>query len=442
MVTIDTIAPPTPAWSPLKFHEKQHRAFTATEKRVFLVAGRGSGKTEIFKRRLVLSLPSPKPWPDPRYFYAADTTPHAKDIAWDSLISLIPAWWIKGQPVRSRGLIETIFGSSLTVFGVHDGGRRSLPVEGKQWDGGGVDERSDCAPGVVETAILPALTHRDGWLWELGVPKRHGVGANEFRRQHEEASRGEIPGAIGLTWPSSDILPPERLAAAKRSMDPKTYREQFEASWETAGGGVFYAFSEANIRPCPYRDNEPIVVGCDFNVDPMAWVIGHRIADRFEWFDELWMRDANTPGALDLLWGRYSHHAGGFEFYGDASGKNRHSSANFSDYALIHQDRRFERSPGGRRVFFPDSNPGVEDRFAACNSLFLNAVGERRMFVDRRCQRLIDDLKSRVRAAPGVKLPADMGHITDAMGYPVHYLSPVGVTVIANAPRVIISRGR
>jgi hypothetical protein len=169
-------------------------------------------------------------------------------------------------------------------------------------------------------------------------------------------------------------------------------------------------------------------------------VIGHDYGNRLEWFDELWLRDANTQMGLDVLWQRYKDHRGGWEFFGDASGRSRNTAAAVTDYVLIENDARFRAA--GRTVHYPKSNPPVVDRFAACNALFLNASGDRRMFVDPSCKRLIADLESRYRK-PGERLPedsGDLGHITDAMGYVVHWKYPIRLQTNAKK-RVIITQG-
>jgi hypothetical protein len=253
---------------------------------------------------------------------------------------------------------------------------------------------------------------------------------------------GTDPDVRTFAWPSSDILTSEQLAFARTNLDPKDYREQFEATWETAGGGVFHSFDRArNVRPCDYRPNMPILVGSDFNVDPMAWVLAHRIGDRLDVFDQVWLRDTNTPAALDVLAGRYHDHKGGWEFYGDASGDARKTSASRSDYKHILNHPAFKQM--GRTLHYPRANPPVADRFASTNALLCNAAGQRRLFIDPRCSRLIDDLEARYYK-PRSKDPADsgtLGHITDALGYIVHRLFPIRLELDYGHQRVIITGG-
>ena len=425
-------------WEPMRYHGGQYALWRDQRRFLAVAAGRGSGKTALAKRKLVAALPIITPWSDPRYFYGAPTYRQARRVAWKDLGSLTPPAW-SARIGNADMTIETVFGSTLAVVGLDKAAR----IEGVQWDGCVLDESSDLKPGVFDLSVFPALTHRRGWCWRIGVPKRNGVGAVEFRDFFERAGRGEIPDAAAYTWPSSDILPRDVLAHAREALDPKDYREQFEASWETAGGGVFYAFDRTkNVRPCSYCPDKLLIVGSDFNVDPMCWIVGHAHDEkRLEWVDEIWLRDANTQATLDVLWSRYASHRGGWVFIGDAASRQRRTSAALTDYQIILRDARFEAA--GRRIAYPSVNPNVADRFAACNAMLENAAGERRMHVDPRCRRLIKDLESRHYKA-GSREPedtGDVGHITDAMGYVVHKLFPIKLDGRAT-PRVAITQGR
>ncbi len=424
------------AWEPFRHHAVQRALWQCAARFVAVPAGRGGGKTELSKRRLVRFLPIKKDWANPRYFYGAPTQAQAKRIAWQDLLNLIPKSWIDSISLGELK-IKTVFGSELNVIGM-DAPQR---IEGVQWDGCVIDESCDIKPKVFELNILPALSWRDGWCWRIGVPKRQGVGAVEFKKFYDMACNGEVADAMGFTWPSSDIIPAVRLEWAQKNLDPKDYREQFDAKFVTAGGGIFYTFErDYNVRPCAYHDDRMIIVGSDFNVDPMAWVLGHKYEDHIEWFDELWLRNTNTEYSLDVLAGRYNTHKGGWEFYGDATGKARKTSASKSDYQLIMNDERFKAM--GRTIHYTRSNPLVTDRFAACNNRIKNAKGERRLFVDPRCKHLIDDLEAR-HYKQGSKEPedvGDVGHITDAMGYPIHYIWPVMVPIEGAAQTISMTR--
>lgn len=414
----------TAAWTPLRYHAQQSRLWRTKRRFVAVAAGRGSGKTELARRRAIRFLPIKKPWPDPMYFYALPTRSQCKRVAWQSLLALIPAPWIK-KINESEMMVKTIFGSRLFAVGMD----RPQRIEGNQWDGGVIDESCDQHPGSFDKSILPALSHRDGWCWRIGVPKRVGVGAADFKGFFFDKCEERY------SWPSSDILSEAKLRYAMENLDPRDYREQYHASWETAGGLVFHAFDAANIQDAAcYHADKSLIVSSDFNVNPMCWVLGHLTDDGLDVFDELFVRNTNTPNTLDMLFARHGGHRSGFEFYGDASGRARKTSASASDYAIIRQDNRFS----GAAVYYAKKNPRVTDRVASCNALLCNAAGQRRLRIHPRCKVLIKDLQERAwkedRNEPDDY--GDVGHMSDALGYVVHRRYPITVIKPENAPDV------
>jgi len=412
----------TPRWQEkkLKYHAKQCAAYRSTARKVAIAAGRGSGKTEIARRRVVRFLPVRKPWTNPRYFYALPTRPQAKLVAWQDLKDLTPTDWLAKEPDETNLIIRTKFGSELHCVGMD----RPQRVEGVQWDGGILDESSDEKPGIYARTFRGALTHRQGWFWMIGVPKRHGIGFKDFKNFFDAED------TESYNWPSEDILTPEEIEKAKNDLDERDYDELFRASFLSAGGSIFYAFDLVqNTRSAEYNPTRPLLVCFDFNVDPLTAVIAQEYGERDERelyiFDEIFIRNANTPLALDNLFKRYGNHQSGIWFYGDATGRARKTSASASDYLIIKKDTRFV----GARVYFNKSNPMRSDRFAACNALFCNAHKVRRCFVHPRCKHLVQDLLER-NYAEGTSEPedyGDIGHISDAMGYLIHYRFPIRI---------------
>jgi len=373
-------------------------------------------------------LPILKPWPDPIYFFALPTREQAKRVAWPKFKALIPPEWIASTS-ESELSILTVFGSKLWVLGLDKPER----AEGVGWDGGVVDESCDQKPGVFDKSLRPALSDRNGWCDRIGVPKRTGSGAHEFKLFYELGMSGHDPEIESFTWPSADILPKAEIESAKRQLTDKDFNEQYNASWESVGGAVFYAFSDIhNVRgDLTYNPALPLLIGCDFNVDPMAWSIGQRYGDdQLHIFDELFIRNTNTEATLVELARRYGDHKAGCRFFGDATGKARKTSASQSDYIQIRNFKGIEDA----RVMFPEANPPRHDRFASCNAMFLNAAGERRCFIHPRCKNLIRDLTVRAYTA-GTSEPDDhddISHASDAAGYLIHWLFPL--RIVSNSP--------
>ena len=445
-------------WKVLDRHEEQEAMWRTSQycKTIYACASRGAGKSEMAKRRLAMALGLRKPWYDPRYFYAAPTYRQVKRVVWQDMLHFVPPAWIAPHGISHSELtIRTVFGSELVLFGLDSPQR----MEGVQWDGGVVDECSDVNHQLVDMAVIPALTHRDGWLWKIGVPKRFGIGAYEFKKQFLAAMRerrkaereGRLPEAASFIWPADGIVPQARLDMARRTMDPLDFDEQFGAQWLEVGGGVYHSFSAAedgtgNVKSCPYRPDLPIRVGMDFNVNPGAITLGHKVDNHFEVFDEFHLLNTNTQRMLDVLWNRYGtpghNHRSGFWFYGDATGRARKTAAAASDYTQIFNDPRFREV--GRTIHWQKSNPPRADRFACTNALIKNGEEVRRLFIDPHCAFLIDDYMHRAYREHSRDLPPDegmQGHhadsclvaetpvVTDQGLYPIVQV-PVGAKVL------------
>jgi len=417
-------------WYPLRPHPEQDRLWNDPHRFKLVAAGRGSGKTELAKRRIILALSEPTPGnPEPLYFAAAPTHDQARRVWWEDLKKLCPLDWVSSIS-ESDNSIHTVFGSTLYLTGLDKPQR----IEGNQYAGGIVDECCDIRPGAFARSIRPALSSHRGWCWRIGVPKRFGVGAAEFRLAWEQAKNGEAPDSAAYWWPSADILTADEVDAAKQALSAEDYEEQYGAKWIDTQGVLFSGFSPIeSVRPCGYDPDEKIYVSCDFNVNPMCWVLAHRYGDRIEVFDEIFIRNTNTAKTLDALHGRYEDHYGGWLFTGDATSRARKTSASQSDYLTIYNDQRFIQA--GRAVRIGSSNPSIVDRVAATNRLLCNAAGQRRLHVDPHCTHLIDDLRLRAEVHDA---NSDLTHSTDALGYLVWTLFPIRPISSHTAGRVMV----
>jgi hypothetical protein len=436
--------PLTPRWTPLTWHAEQRRLYDSTARIKVAPCGRRSGKSEWAKRILVerAFLDKIPGCVRPRYAYGAPTQDQARNIAWDDLLDLIPDYWIvggkKGESV-SYSRLEIVLANNALIRVV--GLDKPHRIEGKYFNGFVGDEWSDVKDGVFDRVIRPMLADFHGWAILCGVPKRQGIGSRWYRKLCDAILEGRYPDADHFTWPAWDILSKREIDEARSTMDPRDFEEQYGAQWVNAGGGVWHAFTrEFNVRPCVRRENLPIIVGQDYNRTPMAWMLSHRVGDIFETFDELVMVNTDTEHALDELWRRYGHHPGGWQFYGDASARNK-GTRKFSDYAIVWNDERFQKAPGGRTFHYPPANPSLDDRFAAGNARLATADGQHRAFIDPRCTHLIEDLEMRAYAPGTMKLPengGDRGHYSDAWSYPLYRIWPIRFNMRGSHKQAVI----
>jgi hypothetical protein len=419
-------------WIPLRFHQAQHDLWNCKAQFIAAVAGRGSGKTELARRKTVMSLAIKKEWPNPIYAYCLPTFAQAKRVAWKPLLNLIPKNWVKKNGINVSDMsIETVFGSTLYVVGMDKPQR----IEGLQVDGVVLDESSDQRPGTFDLSIIPMLIQRKGWCWRIGVPKRSGIGRSEFKAFFEKG----LENGSSFWWKSVDILSEEALEAIKESMDQQDYLEQFEASWIDLGGTIYYAFNpKENVSDEVHYDPiHPIYVGMDFNVDPMSWCLGHFINRTFRVFDEIFIRNANTESTLRSLASKYENHSAGWKLFGDASSRQRKTVTTRTDYVII---KNFTALLN-KMVYFPQKNPPLKSRFTCVNANLCNAKGERRIVIHPRCKHLINDLNS-MAYKEGTTEPedyrgTDIGHMSDALGYIMVRISPI--KLVREATPMVVS---
>jgi hypothetical protein len=413
----------------------------STENKRFKVvpAGRRSGKTERAKRKIVTSAltANDTPWDDPRFFAAAPTRDQANSIYWKDLKAMFPSVFIRS--ISESHLKVTLENSAEAhVIGMD----RPERIEGSPWDGGVLDEYANMKKRTWGEHVRPALSDRRGWCWLIGVPE----GRNHYYDLHKYALSGVDPDWASYSWPSSEVLDPEEVAAARRQLDELVFQQEYEASFVNFEGRCYYPFQEgthtAPLRHL-YNRSAPLNVCFDFNVEPGVAVICQEVTlpNQFErgtggaalldrpivgtaWMGEVWIpRNSNTPAVCQRVITDWSQHDGEVRCYGDATGGARGTAkVDGSDWDLIKRDMR---AHFGDRVSFqvPRANPAERSRVNAVNTRLQNSVKEVRMMVDpEHCPHLVSDFEG-VRTLEGgsgeidKKADPKLTHISDAAGY-------------------------
>ena len=94
-------------------------------------------------------------------------------------------------------------------------------------------------------------------------------------------------------------------------------------------------FTDENVREIQYQKDLDVHISCDFNVDPMAWVLAHKTEDKVFYFDELVLENTTTSKTCDEFYARYPEHRGKIIINGDASGDNRSCTSEYTNYVII-----------------------------------------------------------------------------------------------------------
>jgi hypothetical protein len=397
-------------------------------------AGRRSGKTERAKRFLVKYAAEHLGM----YFAAAPTYNQAKKIFWKDLKDLALSNAAPKKPLESDLIIFLPNGSEIHVFGMDKPER----FEGTPWDGGLIDEFGNLKQGAWEANIFPALntvnpTRPDyrAWCWCIGVPE----GLNHYYDLCTKAEAGTDPNFRVFHWKSADILPPDVIEAAKRAMSAKQYRQEFEASFETASGRIYEDFSSENYTAETIKPHEQLMWMHDQNYTPLSSAIGVRRGPQDKngnylnsnWLyllDEIVLTSAvSRQSAMEFV-ERFKNHSNRHVLiYGDPAGRAGEKHGQQSAYTDIEAVLRANGWAYTRKV--KPAHPAIKDRQNEVRAKIKNAAGEISLYVNPQLAPWCARGLATVQLKDGSSFLEDDSnqyqHITTAIGYCVNYEWPI-----------------
>lgn len=403
----------------LGLHPGQIEPYRSRKRFKTVVAGRRWGKTELAMLMLLTGggdgrgcLTSPG-----LYRYIGPTIKLARKTLWRRKLkrALDPSWLAK--PMHESHL-EVHFrnGSILEVMGAEEEGA----LRGEGVKGVVLDEYADMRPAAWSEEVRPSLMDERGWALFIGSPQ-------SFNHFHELWIRGYSEKyANWASWQFKSIdnplLDPEDIEEARSTTDPRTFRQEYEASFEAMAGRIYYDFDRTrDVRSVALQPGLAVCVSFDFNVNPAVAVIGQRYQDECRVWREVFVTHAggeatraSATKARDLI--REAGWKGEIKLYADATGTNPKTTGP-ADHAVV------------REIFplaswhVPKANSHVKDRYAAVNGRICSADGVRHTTIDPSCVHLVADLEQVVFDDSGVadqKSNPMLTHISDAFGYWVH----------------------
>lgn len=423
-------------WYPLIDHPTQLKLVQAVPNGIrfpLVPAGRRSGKTERFKRFLTKqAFKTPG-----MYFAGAPTFGQAKKIFWKDLKDFTLSCMLRRKPSESDLIIFLDNGSEIHVISFDNPTR----FEGIPWDGGGIDEFADVKPEAWEANIYPGLNTVNplkpdyrAWCWLLGVPD----GLNHYYDLCQAAQAGLDPAFEVFHWKSAEILPPDVIATLKRTMSAKQFRQEFEASFETATGRIYEDYSPKNHSQSHISPHEALLWMHDQNFTPLSSAIGvrrHKASDAknapgndLYLLDEIVLTSAVSKESAVEFVERYKNHQNRkITLYGDAAGKAGEKHAHASDYTDIEAVLRQHGWKVTRKI--KAANPGIKERQNAVRARIKSADGEISLFVNPHKAPFCDKGLSTVQLQGGSSFQEDQRnqyqHITTAIGYCVEYEWPI-----------------
>ena len=193
-----------------------------------VAAGRRTGKSRLAAWMLIVNaLQADKG----HVFYVAPTQGQARDIMWQTLLEL-------AHPVVTSShinnlQIKLVNGATISLKGAD----RPETMRGVSLKFLVMDEYADMKPEVFEQILRPALADQKGNALFIGTP----MGRNHFYDlyKYAELEDDESYAAWHFTSYDNELLDPEEIDLAKKSMSSYAFRQEFMASFEARGSEMF-----------------------------------------------------------------------------------------------------------------------------------------------------------------------------------------------------------
>lgn len=259
-----------------------------------------------------------------------------------------------------------------------------------------LDEARECKEGIWEIML--------GRVLSTGGKGIVTTSPNSFDWIHDVFVESDDPeyGMIRFATHQNTYLNRKAIDALERKYDKKFAQQELYGEFVVFEGAVYYTFNrtynagDIAFKVAQYNPRLPLMLACDFNVDPMAWVIAQKGKhletglDEIYAIDEIWVRNSNTIQCCDEFKRRFPNHDKGVILYGDATGDSRTANSNVTNWKIVKDElARYGLVPRIR-----NKNPAERDRINATNGMICNSKGDRRVQINpKTCKHLIRDLE-------------------------------------------------
>jgi PBSX family phage terminase large subunit len=298
--------------------------------------------------------------------------------------------WIGGLDDKDR--VEKILGMEFSTIYFNESSQ--IPFRSVETALTRLAEKNDLVKKAYFDMNPPTKKHWSYQLWILGKHPITGDPVDQSKYSSIQMN------------PKDNIenIDEEYIREVLDKLSPDEQKRFRDGEFVDANDGTAYLSFErsVNIMEIPREVKiGQIMVGMDFNVNPMTAVVGYYTNKIFYAIDELYFEGDTHKMTQELKRKGYFPAL----VFPDSTGRNRRTSGR-SDH-LILQDAGFQIAP--------TNNPFVRDRVNNTNRLLRDGS----IIIDPKCKKLINDLESVVWKNDNLFEGAEgnLTHISDALGY-------------------------
>jgi len=388
----------------VKLTKPQTQIFNSKSRFRVVVAGRRFGKTFLSTAEMLNKAAN---CPESNIWYVAPTYRAAKDIAWDMLKQSIHKSNIS-KINESELSVKLVNGSTISLKGAE----KPDNLRGRSLDMVICDEFADMRPETWYEVLRASLADRMGSALFIGTPKGRNHFYDLWTQDLDDWSSFQFTTLDGGNVPQTEV------DAARRDLDERTFKQEFEAAFVNYSGIIYYNFDRQDSVKKSTETEMVLHIGMDFNLDPMSAVVAIRNGDSLHVIDEIVIYSSNTDEIVDEIKVRYPNKK--IVVYPDPACRQRKTSAGGRTDLSILQNAGFN-------VKVRERHTSVRDRINAVNARLKTSDEVRHLFVDPKCKQVVKSLERQTYKEGTNQPDKDSGfdHMNDALGYLVDYLYPI-----------------
>ncbi len=388
----------------------QHKVSSSKKRFRVLVSGRRFGKTYLCITEMMKYASQVKK----NIWYVAPTFKMAREIVWSKLKEMLYDFnWV--QTVNESNLQITIknSGSKISLKGCEN----YDSLRGTGLDFLILDEFADIDEKAWTEVLRASVADTQGDVLMCGSPKGFGNWAYRMYLKGKEDIEWD---SFQFTTLQGGMVSKEEIEQAKQDIDIRTFRQEFEGTFENYAGAVYYNFHAVeNVKEKKIDWSKPLHIGLDFNVDPMSASVAQIDKDKIHFVDEIVIYSSNTDEMVEEIRNRYGSKQKIFVYPDPACRQRKTSAGGRTDLTILQN--------AGFNVKCKLKHSPIRDRINAVNSRLKSADGKRYIYVSPTCKIMIKGLQRQIYKE-NTNIPdkeEGFDHMNDSIGYLVEIVKPL-----------------
>ena len=390
--------------------KSQHKVSQSKKRFRVLISGRRFGKTYLCITEMMKYATKPLQ----NIWYVAPTFKMAKEICWSNLKTILNEFnWI--EDINETNLTIRIKKSN-SVISLKSADQPDA-LRGTGINFLILDEFADIDKRTWFEVLRASVADTLGDVLFTGTPRGYGNWSYEMYLKGKQDEEWE---SFQFTTLQGGMVDKQELEQARLDLDVRTFRQEFEGTFENYAGAVYYNFhpvESVNDKQIDWK--KPLHIGMDFNVDPMSACVAQIEKEKIYFVDEIVIYSSNTDEMCQEIHDRYGTKIPIFIYPDPASRQRKTSAGGRTDLSILQN--------AGFKVKAKFKHTSVRDRVNAVNSRLKDSLGKRYIFVSQYCKTLIKGLQRQIYKE-NTNIPdkeEGYDHMNDAIGYLVEIVKPL-----------------